>query len=217
MLLLFPNFCLKLGIFPDCLKIAKAIPNFKSGNKCDTTNYRPISILSSISKILEKIIYSRTTAFFEKHSVFLPTQFGFRPKHSTSHALLDVVTSSFDNINKNNYTALMFIDLKKAFDTVNCDILLNKLEHYGVRGVMLSLFSSFLHDRSQYVSINNSISCKQNISCGVPQGSVLGPFLFTLYINDIVSISSINPRLFADDTCLILNDKKLENFRAGND
>ena len=127
-------------------------------------------------------------------------------------ALLDVVTSSFDNMNKNNYTALMFIDLKKAFDTVNHDILLNKLKHYGVRGVGLSLFSSFLHDRSQYVSINSSNSCKQNISCGVPQGSVLGPFLFTLYINDIASISSTNPRLFADDTCLVLNDKKLRKF-----
>ena len=91
---------------------------------------------------------------------------------------------------------------------------MNKLEHYGVRGVGLSLFSSFLHDRSQYVSINNSISCKQNISCGVPQGSVLGPFLFTLYINNIASISSTNPRLFVDDTCLVLNDKKLENLQT---
>ena len=121
--------------------------------------------------------------------------------------------SSFDNINKNNYTALMFIDLK-AFDTVNHDILLNKLEHYAVHGVGLILFSSFLHDRSQYVFIYNSISCKQNISCGVPQGSVLGPFLFTLYINDIASILSTNPRLFADDICLVLNEKKLENLQT---
>ena len=90
---------------------------------------------------------------------------------------------------------------------------MNKLEQYGVRGVRLSLFSSFLHGRSQYVSINNSISCKQNISCGVPQGSVLGPFLFTLYINDIASTSSTNPRLFVIDTCLVLKDKKLENLQ----
>ena len=97
---------------------------------------------------------------------------------------------------------------------VNYDLLLNKLEHHGVHDVGLSLFSSFLHDRSQYVSINNSILCIQNISCGVPQGFVLGSFLFTLYINDIASISSTNPRLFVDDTCHILNDKKLKNLQT---
>ena len=126
----FFNTCFTSDIFPDCLKIAKVIPVFKWGSKTDTTNYRPISILSPFSK---------TTAYLEKHWLLLPTQFG-----STTHALLDVGTSCYDNINDTNYTALLFLDPKKAFDSVKHEIFIHKLEHYGIRGVALDLFSSFL-------------------------------------------------------------------------
>ena len=144
--------------------------------------------------------------------LLLPTQFRFRCNHSTTLALLDVVTSCYDNINDTNYTALLFLDLKKAFDTVKHEILIHKLEPYGIRGVALDLFSSFLTNRFQYLSLHNSKSSKKLITYGVPQGSVLCPFLFTKYINDISSIISTFPRLFADDTCLILKDGKFENL-----
>ena len=164
------------------------------------------------SKIFEKLVHSRITAFLEKHSLLLPTQFGFRRNHSTTHALLDVVTSCYDNINDTNYTALLFLGLKKAFDTVKHEILIHKLEHYGICGVALDLFSSFLTNRFEYVSLHNSLSSKKLNTYGVPQGSVLGPLLFTIYINNISSITSTSPRLFADDTCLIFKDSKFENL-----
>ena len=114
-------------------------------------NYRPISILSTFLKILEKLIYSRTQSFLEKHSITLPTQYGFRPAYSTSHAMIDILTSTLDNINVNKNTALLLLDLKKAFyrPTVNHDILLNKLNHYGIRGIANKLFASFLANRKQ--------------------------------------------------------------------
>ena len=147
------NYTFLLGIFPASLKIAKIIPVYKSGDKSDVSNYRPISILSRISKTLEKLIRVRTINFFNKHSVLLPTQYGFRANHSTSHALTDVLTSLYDNINDEKYTALLLLDLKKAFDTVNHKTLLTKLEHYGIRGPTLDLFASFLTNRFQYISL----------------------------------------------------------------
>ena len=123
--------------------------------------------------------------------------------------MLDLLTSTFDNINDHQYTALLFLDLKKAFNTVNHEILINKMDHYGIRGTAKTLFTYFLTKRNQYVSINNASSKTKPINCGVPQGSVLGPLLFTLYINDICKSTSCDPRLFADDTCLILQDKHL--------
>ena len=149
------NYTFLLGIFPASLKIAKILPIYKSGDKSDVSNYRPISILSPISKILEKLIHVRSINFLNKHSVLLPTQYGFRANHSTSHALTDVLTSLYDNINDENYTALLLLDLKKAFDTVNHKTLLTKLEHYGIRGPTLDLFASFLTNRYQYVSLEN--------------------------------------------------------------
>ena len=206
------NLSFQFGIFPDSLKIAKIIPIYKSGEKNDVSNYRPISILSPISKILEKLIHSRSTKFFEKNSVISSSQYGFRSNHSTHHALLDVLTSSYDNINHKKHTALLFLDLKKAFDTVNHTILLDKLEHYGIRGLTLKLFSSFLFNRYQFVSVANYHSTLKKLTCGVPQGSVLGPLLFTLYINDIGNSVSCIPRLFADDTCLIVEDNDIKSL-----
>ena len=176
-------------------------------------SYRPISILSTFSKILEKLIYSRTQSFLEKHSITLPTQYGFRPAYSTSHAMIDILTSTLDNINVNKNTALLLLDLKKAFDTVNHDIMLKKLNHYGIRGIANKLFASFLANRKQYVFLNHTQSNCGCINCEVPQGSVLGPLLFTLHINDISSSTNSAPRLYADDTCLILQGESISNLK----
>ena len=177
-------------------------------------NYHPISILSIFSKILEKLIYNRTQSFLEKHSITLPTQYGFRPAYSTSHAMTDILNSTLENINVNKNTALLLLDLKKAFDKVHHDILLNKMNHYGIRGNANNLFASFLANRKQcYIFLNHSQSNYRYIKCGVSQGSVLGPLLFTIYINDRRSSTNSAPRLCADDTCLILLDDSISNSK----
>ena len=128
--------------------------------------------------------------------------YGFRPKYSTLQALLDITNSALDNIENKLYTGLVFLDLTKAFDTVNHSILLYKLEHYGIREIVNNFFGSFLTNRNQYV--NNTNSSLKSIDIGVPQGSILGPLLFLIYINDIPNSVKCTPRLFADDTCLLM-------------
>ena len=189
-------------MFPSILKIAKVIPVFKAGDKGKVSNYRPISLLSVFSKILEKLVYTRTVDFLNSHSVLVPTQYGFRPKFSTIHAVLDIITSCYDNMAINMYTGLALLDLAKAFDTVNHNILLKKLDHYGIRGIANDFFRSYLTNRRQIVSINNSNSSLKFINIGVLQGSNLGPLLFLLFINDLPNCLESVPRLFADDTCL---------------
>ena len=193
---LFFECVFELGVFPQIFKTTKVIPIHKSDNKKLVSNYRPISLLPSLSKVLEKVIKHRLVNFFNKHNVLYDYQCGFRKKHSVINALLDVTTLTYDAMQKNSYTALLLMDIRKAFDTVSHHILLHKLYLYGVRGPAHSLIESYLTSRKQFVSISNQQSCTKSINIGVPQGSILGPLLFLIYINDLSNaVSSCPPSL----------------------
>ena len=203
------------GVFPNILKIAKVIPLFKKSDKSKPENYRPISLLPQFSKILEQLIKNRLLKFLDKFNIISKCQYGFRNKISTADALVDVIETVCQKLENLNKCAILSIDLRKAFDTLNHDTLFKKLYVYGIRGISLDLLKSYLSNRMQYVFNKDIKSNLKNIKCGVPQGSVLGPILFLLYINDLPNISSIfKPILFADDTTLIFSDtsiSKLEN------
>ena len=195
------NLSMNTGSYPDELKIAKCIPIFKKGRKTDPSNYRPISILSIINKLYEKLLYKRLYKYFTKFNILYDYQYGFRQKHSTTQALIEITDYLKNAIDKKKYICGIFLDLTKAFDTVNHTILLDKLHNYGIRGRAHKLLKSYLTNRNQYVAIGNIQSSKQAIKCGVPQGSVLGPLLFLVYINDIVNSCNLGKiRIFADDT-----------------
>ena len=173
------DFAFSNGIFPDSCKTAKVISFLKSGIVNDPYNYRPISILTCFSKIFENLLHKRLSEFMNKNNVIIPTQYGFQTNFSTSHAILDIITHAYDNINNNQFTGLFFVDLKKAFETVNHKILEFKLYHYGTRGCVLNLILSFL-ERCQYIHINGINSTIKSNPYGTPQGSTLDPLLFLL-------------------------------------
>ena len=198
------NLSLFSGVYPDCLKLAKTIPIYKKGDHHLTSNYRPISLLSNINKILEKLMFNRTYEFLEKYKCIYELQFGFRKKYSTDHALIKITESIRSALDKGQTACGIFIDLQKAFDTVNHAILADKLSHYGIRGTANKWFRSYLSNRKQFVSINGAISSSITVLHGVPQGSVLGPLLFLIYINDLhCAINHSSVYHFADDTNLL--------------
>ena len=213
LLALLVNQSFQSGIFPDKLKVAKVISLFKKGNPELPSNYRPISLLPIFIKIFEKVMYKRLYRFLEIHKVLYSLQFGFQENHSIDHALVSLTETVRNTLDNKRFGCGIFIDLQKVFDTVNHDILLSKLEHYGVRGCALEWFRSYLSDRKQYVSVNGSNSSLLSINCGVPQGSVLGPLLFLLYINDLPNASKkLSFYLFADDTNIYYESKDLSDL-----
>lgn len=210
--------CLTKGIFPKLLKKAVVTPVFKAGDKCCVNNYRPISVLTGLSKILEKIINSRLVNYLERNKLLSENQFGFRPKRSTSQAVHRLTNYISTNLDNGMHTIGIFLDLAKAFDTISCPLLLNKLERMGVRGVPLQILADYLRDRYQCVKIGQYMSSEAKNSCyGIPQGSILGPTLFLIYINDLCNLTLQKGVImsYADDTALLFTaESKAEVYEV---
>ena len=184
------------------------------------TNYRPISLLSQFDKIFEKMLFSRLFLYLDKNQLPSKNQFGFRPNSSTQFAVSTIQDKLIENVDNGLYTCCIFLDLSKAFDTVNHKVLLWKLHHYfAIRGTALHLIESYLSNRYQYTNVQGHYSNKLKTTTGVPQGSCLGPLLFLLYINDLPLASEFDTTLYADDTALMLSDRDLNSlkYKANNE
>ena len=207
------NVSFKTGIFPDKLKTTKVIPIFKGGDHHNVSNYRPISILNSLSKIFERAMYDRLITFLDNNEILCKRQFGFRKKLSPKIAIIKFVECVLQALGEGQFSIAIFLDLKKAFDTLNHEIMLDKLQHYGIRNTYKNWFKSYLYDRTQCTKVNDTISNYATITTGVPQGSTLGPLLFLLYINDIIESSRLlNFFLFADDTTIVHSGKDVQSL-----
>jgi len=194
------------GKVPEKLKIAKISPIFKSGDNLNVTNYRPISLLSNFAKILEKIVHKKLSFFLESNNLLSKYQFGFRRGHSTTHPTTLLMNFLAEAFNKKHHAAAIFCDLAKAFDTCDHPILLNLLRKKGIQDTELEWFKSYLTNRKQFVSIGGVDSNLSLIKLGVPQGSILGPLLFLIYINDLPDSTNLPVFLFADDTVILASD-----------
>ena len=208
------------GIFPDRLKIAKVIPLYKNNDESEENfqNYRPISILTALSKVFEKVMNLQLTQYLNVNGKFAPNQFGFRKNHSTELAATELLDRLTQDAMKERNPFSIFIDLSKAFDTLDHEILLYKLERLGIHGNRLSWFRSYLTNRTQYVEMNGTVSETLPITTGVPQGSLLGPTLFLIYINDISKASTFfNFICYADDTTLVSSIASAEKCCGSKD
>ena len=200
------NTIFSTGVFPKILKTAVIVPLFKQGNKKLANNYRPISLISTVSKLIEKCIKHKLMSFLEQHKLLSNNQYGFRKDTSTENALCKVTDIILNDLDSGKKVVGIFLDLAKAFDTVAHQILLERLYNMGIRGIANDLFRSYLSDRSHRVKVENIFSDPLKVECGVPQGTVLGPLLFNIYVNSIFSVlDEGNIHCFADDTIIIVN------------
>lgn len=209
------NLALSTGVFPTVFKLAIVHPIHKSGDKDTLSNYRPISVLPALSKILEKVINKRLTNYLESKGLIANNQYGFRRGISTSDAVSSLTDLAVEHLDGNRKCLGIFLDITKAFDTVSIPCLLLKLESLGVRGIALDIFRDYLSNRRQAVKIGNYLSSFEDVLIGVPQGSVLGPTLFIVFINDLCQLQFPNCRIFtyADDTSLLVHGSTWQEVR----
>ena len=204
------NNCISDGYFPTELKEGYITPIYKGGHKTELNNYRPICSLLPFSKIFERILYDRMINYIDKHNILNKNQFGFRKGLSTENAIIHFIDKIYTGLENRQHTVAIFMDLSKAFDVLDHQTLAIKLEHYGFRGKFLELILNFISDRNYFVNVNGKKSETKMVNIGVPQGSILGPLLFLLYINDMCNSSSeFDFTLFADDTTLSMSGDKL--------
>ena len=207
------NACISTGYFPKVLKTAEVVPIFKKGERELCSNYRPISILNPFAKLFEKCLLDQLNNYFVSNNLISPNQYGFKKNCSTNEAVLDIYNKLLDNMDKKLITCSIFLDLRKAYDTINHTILITKLEKYGIRGLPLQLPASYLNDRQQYTIVNRYKSKSRDVICGIPQGSTLGPLLFNIYINDLPLATNSTIHLFADDTNLTLSHSNVSTLQ----
>ena len=204
------NNCIEKGTYPNKLKFSRVVPVFKSGSRTEVSNYRPISTLLSVNKIFEKLTYNRIIAFVDRYSLICDNQYGFRRNKGTTDAIFEVVKFASDGLNNGEFVVFVFLDLKKAFDSVSHSLLIRKLFRMGFRGNILQFLESYLSERYQSVNIGNLNSEFLKVKHGVPQGSILGPILFILFINDVFGLDCDFITLFADDAVFGLKGKKFD-------
>ena len=203
------NQMLSVGIFPDLLKISKVIPLYKKDDSVNFSNHRPISLLPSISKIFEKVIFKQLADYLEENNLMYKYQYGFRNYYSTEYAALHLLDYLNSEVDARRIPLNVYLDLSKAFDFLSHSILLDKLKHYGVAH---DLLKNYLENRKQFVQLNDHSSELKCVLNGVPQGSILGPLLFLIYINDIPNSSNVfNFLLYADDTTLFCNLEDIDS------
>ena len=213
-LTLIINQMITTDIFPDSFKISKITPLFKKGDVSMLSNYRPISLLPTISKIFERILYNQLYDYFNSNNLLAEEQYGFRTNHSTEYAAVKLVDNVSKEMELGNTPTALYIDLSKAFDTLSFDILLYKLNYYGIKDNAFKLLKNYLTNRRQYVVYNSQNSETLDISTGVPQGSILGPLFFSICINDLITVSNkLKFIMYADDTTIYFN---LEDFDPYN-
>jgi hypothetical protein len=208
------NRSFETGVVPQEMKMAKVVPIHKSSDRSLLKNYRPVSLLPAFSKILERLMYNKLISFLNRNNILFRHQYGFRSKHSTVHPILHLLNHCAESSNKPDpdYTLAILCDLSKAFDVISHEILLRKLNYYGIRGNVNSWFESYLSHRKQFVELDNHKSASKSIVCGVPQGSILGPLLYLIYVNDIGNSCEGNILSFADDTTLYMSNSNLNKL-----